>query len=122
MPDPGQALETVKVKITEVPITPDVPSGIKVDKEPFRVSKEKDTSRLQVEWICDSSGFTVEFEGESPFAQRRFTRPSPGAVFSGRVRDNVQSDDHIDEPRRKNYRYTVTTDKGSHDPNGQVDQ
>jgi len=120
MPDPVGTLETVKIRITEVPITPDNPSGIAVDIDLFRVSKGKDTSRLQVEWICTSSGFMIEFKGDSPFPQSRFTRSTPGSVLSGSVRDDAQSDDHLPTDKRKNYRYSVRIGNRILDPGGCV--
>jgi len=124
MPDPAPALEpglgTVKVMIIEVPITADNPSGIVVDPDLFRVSKAKDTSGLHVEWICTSSGFTVEFKDESPFTQSRFNCSTPGSVLSGPVRNDVQSDDHLPHDSRKNYRYTVRIGNRVLDPGGVV--
>ena len=125
MPDPGPALEpaleTVKVRIIEVPPTADNPSGIVVEPDLFGVSKAKDKSKLQVEWICASSGFTVEFKNESPFTESRFTRSNPGSVLSGPVGNNVQSDDHLPDGSRKNYRYTVRISNRVLDPGGVVD-
>ena len=124
MPDQSSvpALQTVKVRILEVPITADNPSGITVDTELFQVSKALDQSKLQVEWICTSNGFAVEFKDESPFRDPRFTRTTPGSVLSGPVRDNVQSDDHLPDDSRKNYRYTVRLGGRVLDPGGVVDR
>jgi hypothetical protein len=110
MADQGPALEpalkTVEVRITAGQPTPENPSGIVVDKDPFYVSKKKDISRLQVEWIC-SSEFTVEFENGSPFGSSTFTSKE-GRALSGRVKDDVNGDAHLREDQRKNYKYTVT--------------
>lgn len=114
MPDPVAALETVKVRVTEVPITPENPSGITLDTDPFHVSKEKDTSRLQVEWVCTSSGFTIEFNGDSPFPQSQFTRSTPGSLLSQGVRDGVPPDD------QKIYKYSVRIGDRVLDPGGIV--
>lgn len=125
MSNPAGALEpalgTVKVRVLEVPITAGNPSGIVVDPDLFRVSKGKDPSGLQVEWICASSGFTVEFKKESPFTESQFTRSTPGSVLSGPVGIDVQSDDHLPDDSRKNYRYTVKIGNRELDPGGVVD-
>jgi hypothetical protein len=125
MPDPASALEpaleTVKVRIIEVPPTAENQSGIVVDTDPFRVSRAKDTSKLQVEWICASSGFAVEFKDDSPFKESRFTRLNPGSVLSGPVRNDVQSDDHLPDGSRKNYGYSVRIGNRVLDPGGVVD-
>lgn len=120
MPDPVTTLQTVKVRIIELPVTPDNLSGIRVDKDPFQVSKASDVSSLQVEWICASNGFTVEFKGESPFTQSRFTRSNPGSVISGRVRGDVDSDHHLPDDKRKNFRYSVRIGNRVLDPGGVV--
>jgi|HubBroStandDraft_6_1064221.scaffolds.fasta_scaffold208230_1 hypothetical protein len=116
------ALETVKVRIMEVPPTADNPSGIVVEPDLFAVSRAKDTSKSQVEWICVSSGFIVEFKNEAPFTESRFTRSNPGSVLSGPVRNNVQSDDHLPHESRKNYQYTVRIGSRVLDPGGVVDR
>jgi hypothetical protein len=113
MAEPAQAVETVKVTITNMP------TGIVVDREPFRVSKGKDKGRLQVEWICHSDGFTVEFTHESPFEQSKFSSPIRGTVLSGPVREDVKADGP--DGLRKSYKYTVTIGKRIIDPTGQVD-
>jgi hypothetical protein len=123
MPEPGQALKSVKVGITDVPITAGNQSGIGVDTDRFFVSKGKDPNRLQVEWTCASpSGFTVEFkDNKSPFTQSRFSRVDAGSLFSGPVRDDVQGDDHLPKDERNRYPYSVTIGNRVLDPDGQVD-
>jgi hypothetical protein len=122
MPEARKGLKTEKVGITNIG------TGIVVDREPFRVSKKDDESRLQVEWICKSDGFTVEFTPESPFANPQdpenptnpvFRSKGPGSVLSGRVRENVKFDGP--DGLRKSYKYTVTIGKKIIDPTGQVD-
>jgi hypothetical protein len=108
----------VEIEITVGPPTPANPSGIVVDKDPFYVSKAKDTSRLEVEWRC-SSDFTVEFKNASPFGQSQFTSKA-GRVLSGPV--IVSGDDHLPEDERKNYKYTVKiAGRPPLDPGGIVD-
>jgi hypothetical protein len=97
-------LQTVKVAILRVPTTPKNPTGFVVDRDPFEVSRKQDTTRLQVEWICSWSGFTIKFKHESPFGQAEFSRPTPGSILSGTVRDGVPSDDpQLPISSRKNY-------------------
>lgn len=116
MSDPARAFEpgTVEVRITEVPITAGNPSGITVDRDPFQVSKGKDANSLQVEWICLSNGFSIEFKADSPFTQARFISPGPGSLLSGPVRDDVQPDSE------KNYAYSVRIGDRVLDPGGVV--
>jgi hypothetical protein len=121
MPDAVPALETFRVWIREVPITPENPSGIVVEPDRFRVSKVKDTTRLQVMWIGPSDGFTIKFKHDSPFTESQFTPSTPGSVISGPVRDDVQSDGDLPEDKRKDYRYTVKIGSRVLDPGGVVD-
>ena len=113
MAEAKEGFETERVGITNTL------TGIVVDREPFRVSKGKDKGRLQVEWICHSDGFTVEFTHESPFEQSKFSSPIRGAVLSGPLREGVKADGP--DGLRKSYKYTVTIGKRIIDPTGQVD-
>jgi len=123
MAEPKEGLATERVGITNIG------TGIVVDREPFRVSKKDDVGRLQVQWICDTSGFTVEFTHGSPFANPQdpanpknpvFRSKGPGeAVLSGRVRADVSYDGP--DGLRKTYKYTVTIGERVIDPTGQVD-
>jgi hypothetical protein len=114
-------LQTVKVVIVKVPITPKNPSGFIVDRDPFEVSKIQDNTRLQVEWICSWSGFTIKFKHDSPFDQPEFSRPTPGSILSGTVRQAVPSDDpQLPISSRKNYLYSVVIGSQTLDPGGVV--
>jgi hypothetical protein len=121
-PLPAAAAGALRVTITEVPITPEVPSGIKVDPNTFHVSKGKDPNRTQIEWFCASSGFKVEFKDKSPFVPPLlpYSRTTPGSVYSGPVGD-VQPDDNLPDDQRTHYKYSVKIG-GVLDPDGEVDQ
>jgi hypothetical protein len=121
MSDSAPVLQTVKITITEVPVTTQNPSGIAVSQDIFQVSKARDAASLQVEWICGSSGFAIEFKrGDSPFAESQFRRSTAGSLLSGRVRNEVQPDDHLPHSSRKNYLYSVRIGNRVLDPGGVV--
>jgi len=66
----------------------------------------------QVEWRCQSDGFSVDFNGVngSPFGTTsHYQRAGSGSIPSGLA------------TKTGNFKYTVTVDGNVLDPNGQVD-
>jgi hypothetical protein len=115
--DVSQMGKIVVVKITYDP-SQTLPSEIiKVDVDPFWVSKGK---FHQVQWVSQFKGglqppppFTIEFDSQTgtPFYERQF---SDVLSFSGLVRREVQPDES------KIYKYTIRIDNTELDPGGGV--